>query len=137
MLRLKVLESIGLFRPLAYDQKRFNRLAKTCNEIEAIFWSVSYFELSNWGLFTPQKRVDGYRLDFALEGNGFKVAIEIDGQDHHTTQADRAADYQRERNLKRRGWRFVRFTASEIYKDPQRCVSDVLGIVRGYYNNAL
>jgi very-short-patch-repair endonuclease len=132
MLSLRILEAIGLYRPLDHAHKRFERLAKRCNEIEAIFWSVGYFELSKWGQLTPQENANGYRLDFALVGSTFKAAIEIDGHDSHKTKEQRTADYRRERHLKRRGWRFIRFTGSEMYTDPQGCVRDVVAIVRGY-----
>lgn len=132
MIGLYVLEKLGLYRPLDYDHKRFERLASKCNEIEAIFWSAGYFELSKWGVLTPQLKASGYRLDFGLEGEGFNLAIEIDGHDYHKTKEQRQADYQRERNLKKRGWRFIRFTGSDIYNDVQGCVAEVVNIVRGY-----
>jgi very-short-patch-repair endonuclease len=132
MIHLQILERLGFYKPLDYDHKRFDRLAKKCNEIEAIFWSAGYFELSKYGILTPQLKASGYRLDFGLEGEGFKVTIEIDGHDYHKTKEQRKADYQRERNLKRRGWRFIRFTGGDIYNDVQGCVKEVVGIVRAY-----
>ncbi len=131
MTGLKFLARRGFSQPLDHDHKRFERLAKRCNEIERVFWSTGYFELSKWGRLTPQKKVDGYRLDFTLEIEGLKIAIEIDGRDYHSTEDQRAADYQRERNLHRRGWRFIRFTGGEVYKDPQQCIFEVVGILRG------
>ncbi len=130
MIGLKILEWAGFYQPLDYEHRRFEYLAKRCNEIERIFWSAGYFELSKWGRLTPQLKVDGYRLDFALTSKSFYVAIEIDGKDHHTTEDDLVADCQRERNLERRGWFFIRFRGREVYKDPQKCVSDVVGILR-------
>jgi very-short-patch-repair endonuclease len=128
---LQLLEILGLYRPLGYHHKRFDNLAPKCNRIEAIFWSAAYFELSKLGEFTPQYEVDRYRLDFALVGNGFKIAIEIDGHDSHKSKLQRMSDYQRERRLKKLGWRFIRFTGSDIYRYVQECVADVSIIARG------
>lgn len=131
MIGLRILEWAGFYRPLDYDHKRFERLAGRCNEIERIFWDAGYFELSKWGELTPQFKASGYRLDFALKiSDDLKVAIEIDGHDYHKTREQRQADYQRERNLKRRSWQFIRFTGGEIYNDPQQCVKEAVGIVR-------
>lgn len=85
---LQLLEKLGFYQPIDYEHKRFERLAKRCNE--------------------------------------------IDGHDSHKTKEQRTADYKRERHLKRRGWRFIRFTGTDVYTDPQGCVRDVLTIVRGY-----
>jgi very-short-patch-repair endonuclease len=130
-IELKILEWVGLYRPDDYHHRKFDALSSRCNEIESIFWSAGYFELSKLGDLIPQYQADRYRLDFALIGNGFKVAIEIDGHDYHKTKTQRGADYQRQRHLERLGWRFIRFTGSEIYIDVQKCVRDVMAFARG------
>lgn len=129
---LQLLEKLGLCRPLDYGHRRFERLAGKCNEIESVFFSAGYFELSKWGVLTPQTWASGYLLDFSLVGNSFKVAIEIDGHDSHKTRDQRQADYQRENNLKERGWRFIRFTGGDVYLDAQGCVKKAINIIRGY-----
>jgi hypothetical protein len=59
---IKLLEIMGLYRPIDYDQKRFERLAKRCESpVEGAFWSASYFELSKYGWLTPQIKVGSYR----------------------------------------------------------------------------
>lgn len=131
MIGLKILEGLGLYQPLDHEHKRFERLAQRCNEIERIFWSAGYFELSKWGRLTPQLKVGPYYLDFALQSDNFKLAIEIDGHEAHKTKAQRGADYERENYLKERGWRFVRFTGQQIYKDAQRAVFQTIRILRG------
>ena len=131
MIELRILERIGVYRPLDYDQKRFERLAKRCNEIEAIFWSAAYFELSKYGWLTPQYKTRGYYLDFALQSDTFKVAIEIDGHEAHKSQEQRSADYDRENHLKAHGWRFIRFTGVKVYGDVQGCVRQAVMILRG------
>jgi very-short-patch-repair endonuclease len=75
----------------------------------------------------PQYEVDKYRLDFALPQQ--KVAIELDGHEYHKTKEQRTKDAQRERYLQKHGWQVIRFTGSEIYRDVNRCVQDVLDII--------
>lgn len=132
MIGLWILEWAGLYRPLDYDHERFNRLAKRLESpIEKIFWSAAYFELSKYGQLTPQVNVERYRIDFALIGNDFKVAIELDGHDYHCRQEQMTNDYKRQRRLQLKGWHVIRFTGQEIYGDVQGCVADILRLVRG------
>ncbi len=131
-LDLLILERFGFYRPLDYDHRRFARLAKRCGSpIEKAFWSTGYFELSKLGELIPQLEVYGYRLDFALIRSGVKIAIELDGHDYHKTKKQRQADYQRERTLQLQGWHIIRFTGSDIYRDTQECIKQVIGIARG------
>jgi very-short-patch-repair endonuclease len=132
MIGLKILERWGLYRPLDYERKRFERLGKLCESpMECAFWSAAYYELSKYGRLTPQLEVGPYRLDFALQGGDLKVAIEIDGHEHHKTKDQRAADYKREHYLQKCGWFIIRFTGSSVYKDAQWSVSEVIWILRG------
>jgi very-short-patch-repair endonuclease len=132
MIALKILENLGLYKPVDYDHKRFDRLAARLESpIEKIFWSAGYFELSKYGQLTPQVNIEHYRLDFALIGNGFRVAIELDGHDYHSEKAQMTRDYQRQRRLQACGWTVIRFTGQEIYGDVQGCIADVVRLVRG------
>jgi very-short-patch-repair endonuclease len=45
------------------------------------------------------------RLDLGWEE--FKVAVEYDGQEHHTSAADQRRDADRREELRRRGWRVI------------------------------
>jgi very-short-patch-repair endonuclease len=80
------------------------------------------------GLFLCcQFPVGPYRLDFADPPT--KVAIETDGQDWHASKEQRTHDARRDRYLTEEGWRVLRFTGTEIYRDVQRCVKQVVDIV--------
>ncbi len=128
----RLLEYMGRYRPLDYNHKRFDRLSALCESpVEAVFWSVAYFELSKYGQLTPQIKVGPYRLDFGLETSTFKLAIEIDGHDFHSTKEQKAADYQRDRYLQSCGWQVIRFTGSEIYQDASKCALEAVKIARG------
>jgi very-short-patch-repair endonuclease len=124
---LRILEQFGLYRPLDYDHKRFDRLSSRLESpIEKIFWSAAYFELSKHGQLTPQVNVYGCRLDFAYLVDGQKIAIELDGFEYHSNKQQMTRDYQRQRHLEANGWRMIRFTGSEIYMDAQACVLEVI-----------
>ncbi|MCP4083202.1 MAG: DUF559 domain-containing protein [Planctomycetaceae bacterium] len=132
MLELKLLERLGFYKPVDHAHQRFERLSRWCESpVESAFWSVGYWELSKHGRLTPQVKVGRYRLDFALEAQTFKLAIEIDGHDYHSSKEQRAADYQRDRSLQMRGWRVVRFSGSEVVRDAAHCVLEVIRVVRG------
>lgn len=85
-----------------------------------------------WGLIYPQVRILDYRVDFlvvhshGLEGFGGTV-IECDGHDFHKRTKEQAAkDRSRDRELQQRGYRVLRFTGSEIWKDPFQCADEAL-----------
>ncbi|MGW0193597.1 endonuclease domain-containing protein, partial [Nonomuraea sp. NPDC003201] len=59
---------------------------------------------------TTQIRVglDGDRFAYLdLGWEEFKVAVEYDGQEHHTSPADQQRDADRREELRRRGWRVI------------------------------
>jgi REase_MTES_1575 len=69
---------------------------------------------------------DLYRLDFAVIGGEYSVAVELDGHDfHERTPAQAARDRSRDRALTLAGWVVLRFTGSEIVRDPFEAVRQV------------
>lgn len=79
-----------------------------------------------------QVSVCGYRLDFAVTDttDGWKIAIECDGHDFHDrTPAQAERDKSRDRVLAAAGWRVLRFTGREIYRDPTVVVRDVVSVI--------
>lgn len=65
----------------------------------------------------PQYRAFGYRLDLVVVGAEGRLAVECDGDFWHGDQ-QALADQQRQRELERLGWTFVRFFESDFYLDP-------------------
>lgn len=63
-----------------------------------------------------------YRVDFANVEE--KVAIELDGYEYHNGKEQFTRDRQRQREIEKTGWRFVRFSGSEVYKDAGRCFAE-------------
>ncbi len=79
-------------------------------------------------VLTPQYEFDPYRLDFAFVADGGRMlAVEVDGHDfHEKTQQQAEWDKRRDRFLVLGGWRVIRFTGSEVYRDVSKCVFEVL-----------
>ncbi len=70
-----------------------------------------------------------YRLDFAVFWRGQKYAVEVDGQQYHASQEDRARDAKRARFLNKEGYRVVRYTAKEILTDPLNYAKDLCKVI--------
>jgi very-short-patch-repair endonuclease len=73
-----------------------------------------------------------YRIDFAVSwpGQKHKLAIEIDGHEfHEKTKAQAARDRARERSIIREGYTIMRFTGSEVFSNPRKCVNEVAELI--------
>jgi len=58
-----------------------------------------------------------------------KLGIEIDGHIwHEKTKEQVRNDKQRERFLISSGWQLLRFTGSEVYENPKKCVDEALKV---------
>ena len=58
-----------------------------------------------------------------------KYAIELDGYDYHSSKKQMEYDYIRENNLKKCGYKVIRFTGSQVYKKPLSCVDTLVNII--------
>ena len=76
----------------------------------------------------PQYHLAGYELDFAIPA--LKVCVEIDGHSYHSSKGQRQRDAIRDRRLMALGWRVVRFTGTEVDRNPRECVRELEAIVR-------
>ena len=82
-------------------------------------------------VIVPQAQIAGCRVDFAvyagnLVGQWASVAIECDGHEFHEKTKEQAArDKSRDRALASYGVTTLRFTGSEIYRDPENCVAEI------------
>jgi len=50
----------------------------------------------------------GFVIDFAIISNGYKIAIETDGEHWHTTKKQKKKDRFKNYMLKREGWNVIR-----------------------------
>lgn len=78
-----------------------------------------------------QHEVGKYRLDFAIhvtDGGSLSqwIAVECDGHDYHERTKEQAQrDKARDRELTQLGYRILRFTGSEIYRDNMACAFQI------------
>lgn len=72
---------------------------------------------------TPQVEVNGRGIDLVVTGAKGRLAVECDGQDWHGSEEQREGDLDRERELKRAGWRFWRVRESEFHYDPDAALA--------------
>lgn len=73
-----------------------------------------------------------YSTDFAVlrDGADLNICIEIDGHDfHEKTRAQVAKDKARERAIIAKGFTVLRFTGSEIARNAQKCVDEVISVI--------
>lgn len=82
--------------------------------------------------FWRQYEVLDWKVDFLLgmerdAGRPRFIVVECDGHEFHERTKEQAAkDRSRDRRLQDAGYRIHRYTGSEIYRDPLKCVSDTL-----------
>lgn len=93
-------------------------------------------------LFEGLNKEVTYRLDFVIEyhnhttSTDYLFAIEIDGHEfHQKTKEQVKRDKERDRNLMLNGITVIRFTGSEVYKNPYKCASEAMDIVGNYILN--
>jgi len=77
----------------------------------------------------PQVGSLGFRIDMVVEGaDGLRLAVECDGDRFHGPEQWRE-DMRRQRVLERVGWRFWRCFASSFYRDTDRVMADLFGML--------
>ena len=72
---------------------------------------------------TPRVEVNGRDIDLVVTGARGRLAVGCDGSDWSGSEAQREADLDRERELKRAGWRFWRVRESEFAYDPDAALA--------------
>ena len=75
-----------------------------------------------------------YRADFLVTASldsALKLVVEVDGHDFHERTKEQAArDKSRDRAMLAAGYHVMRFTGSEVWRDPNRCASEVQSFMR-------
>jgi hypothetical protein len=96
------------------------------SELEARFLDL----VSDAGLPPPVRQLDAGdhedwigRVDVAYPPA--RVLIELDSRRHHSSKLDREADDERDRRLRRAGWRVVRFTWDDLVVRPDWVVAEL------------
>lgn len=81
-----------------------------------------------------------YRVDFYIAAaykdknmefkNIKKIIVECDGKEyHHSTRDQVNNDYERTLNLQKAGYEVIKFTGSQINRNPYRCAKAVLDLI--------
>lgn len=100
--------------------------------LEKIF-SLAKKRQARWRLY-PQVPAGSYRLDFLLvlkaEAKVYAAAIECDGHQFHERDKRQAQrDKERDRWLQSKGLMALRFTGSEIWRDPIACARSIVDAI--------
>jgi very-short-patch-repair endonuclease len=75
----------------------------------------------------PQHVLGSFRYDFAITHQGKLIGlIECDGKEFHSTTEQIANDRAKDKLAAQIGVRMFRFSGSDIWRDPQGCVRQVL-----------
>ena len=93
--------------------------------IEESFWAIAKDAIPE---LEREAWIGKYRVDFLVRHK--KVIIELYGYQWHSTKGKLTQDAERERDLQRQGYHVVRFTGSEVHRNVQKCIRDVLAIAR-------
>lgn len=75
--------------------------------------------------YKSQYRISNSILDFLVEYKGSKVAVECDGRGFHQKELDALRDEK----IKELGYETLRFTGSEIFRNPKECALKVRGFL--------
>lgn len=122
---------------LVWDEDRGGYWLRPASERKTAGRCQSPAELAFWGAacdvlpgIVRQYHVAGthYHLDFAVPAA--LLAIEIDGYAWHSSRKQRQHDSKRDRILTSLGWRVLRFTASEVLRNADRCAKEALFILK-------
>jgi very-short-patch-repair endonuclease len=75
----------------------------------------------------PQYPVGTRYLDFALDPDGVKLDVEVDGRRWHTDANGerKIADRLRDTELRSRGWKVCRFWVHELAQDMEQCLDRI------------
>jgi very-short-patch-repair endonuclease/nucleoside 2-deoxyribosyltransferase len=117
--------SVRVLLELIGEANLWRSCADMCESpIEKSLWRAMAKHRDKLGGFRPQFIVGRYRLDFADAER--KLAIEADGFEFHTSKDQFTKDRQRQRDLELDGWRFIRFSGSEIHADADACAKQIV-----------
>ena len=80
-----------------------------------------------YGVMHARRR---YRLDLAVFCRNGSIGIECDNRKAHTTKPQRQKDMQKDRALKRLGWRVIRLAERDIIEDLDSCLTPIQQSIR-------
>jgi len=82
-----------------------------------------FLKIRDRGYFVkPQVEVNGRFIDLVVSGAKGQLAVECDGDFWHSSPDDQRADIDRQVELERAGWRFVRIRESAFNRNPDNAM---------------
>ena len=75
-----------------------------------------------------QYQIRQYHIDFAFPQSG--LAVEADGIYWHSQPDCQERDARKDADLQSQGWTVLRFTGDEIRESPQRCVDEIVKLLK-------
>jgi very-short-patch-repair endonuclease len=104
--------------------------------IEALFLLAAYpYKFTHGLTILPQHQFGPYRVDFLMlnvNAASGELVVELDGHDFHERTKEQAErDKKRDRWFTSQGIRVVRFTGSEVWRDPKACAAEAVALLEG------
>ncbi|MDO6658005.1 endonuclease domain-containing protein [Anaerobacillus sp. 1_MG-2023] len=96
-----------------FNPSQFQR-TKCESPIERRLYDVLVF--NNYYVET-QYPLGNYRIDLAIPY--LKLAIECDGKQYHSSTQQKAHDRRKDKYLRSKGWKVMRFTGRQINRNPK------------------
>lgn len=109
--------------------------------IETIFffaWDLVMTKNNHLGIYAnPQYEINTnnrrFYADFMIISEGYEneveIIVECDGYDYHSSKEQIKRDNERDMILKTAGYDVVRFTGSQIFNDPIKCVEETINLI--------
>ncbi len=115
----------GLFQ--SWEQEKTQRRARAESPIEIMFIDAMDHSGYEKDMHVQYTGFPPYRLDVAFPD--YKVAVELDGHQYHSSKEARIRDAGRDRALTIAGWQVVRFTGSDIHRNVNQCRNELILIL--------
>ncbi|MCL6455084.1 MAG: endonuclease domain-containing protein [Alicyclobacillus sp.] len=113
-----------------YAIARIKEMAESPIECIAALYLWDWSSGDNRVRLFLQKQIGKYRVDFAVEYGDVKIVIECDGHEFHEKTKEQAArDKKRDRYLASQGYTVLRYTGSEIVKNPAQIIDDIMPLI--------
>jgi len=117
------------------EHERYNNIDLPYKSFQSP-WEKRLFEVLVSEGFEPKSQypTGPYFIDIALFKNGTRLAIEVDGKFWHSTLTGGRLerDIVRDRNLRRMGWKVVRFWVHDLKYDMENCLKIIKEKVNKY-----
>ena len=107
------------------EAKEINDLYHTSPIEEKLYKALKRRKIPAERQFLVCETKEPYCLDFAVFCKSGKLDIECDGDKYHSSKKARERDRKRNNELTAAGWSILRFSGSEIHKNPKACIRQI------------